>query len=159
MTPDEYQEAAKFTAAGPNRQDRAIYGFYGEWHEMLAATANLRNEQGDVAWYLAEIATTHDQSLQSCIDFYEELVAVDGAPAINMSTLAEARKKHLRGDARYQGQAYLDVIAMGVGYGWKQLMKQIVDAGFDPAHVLGSNILRLRSRKERGVINGDGDNR
>lgn len=159
MTPVEYQEAAKFTAAGPNRRDRAIYGFYGEWHEMLEATANLRNEQGDVAWYLAEIATTHDQSLQSCIDFYEDLVEVDGAPTINMSTLAEARKKHLRGDANYQGQCYLDVIAMGVGYGWKQLMERIEDAGYKPEYVLQNNITRLRSRKERGVINGDGDNR
>lgn len=149
MQLSDYQRAAARTAGGEHRRERAILGFYGELHEGWETAAGLRvPELGDRAWYLAEICTSHDLNL-------DELVSTGERHWYGRGALAEARKKHLRGD--YDEDEYLRRVGAAVATEWSRLQQECWACRTTLSAVLEHNIAKLADRAERGVIQGDGE--
>jgi hypothetical protein len=151
MTLSDYQQLAARTAGGGHRRERAILGFYGEFFEAQDARGErLADELGDRAWYLAEICTSHGLKLAQC----------DGHHGIrhgHRGALAEARKKHLRGD--YDEEEYLRRVAHAVATEWARLQQECWAARVTLDFVMERNIAKLEDRQRRGVIGGEGDDR
>lgn len=149
MTPDAYQKAAERTAGGEHRRERAVLGFYGELLEYIESDSHSRvDELGDIAWYLAEICTSHGLKLQKCVYL---------GVRRPRSALAEARKKHLRGD--YGEDEYLRRVAHAVSSAWAWVQGEAWGNRVTLDYVLERNIAKLADRAERGVISGDGGER
>ena len=150
MNLSDYQTLAARTAGGDHRQTRAILGYYGELHEAEGCAGDaLVGELGDRLWYLAEICTTHDLKLSECTNMSREWR--------NRGWLAEARKKHLRGDF---GEAEYRVRVAGGGHNeMARLAGECWRAGTTVEHVAERNIAKLADRAARGVISGDGGER
>lgn len=147
ISPREYQAMAAQTASGDHREERSILGYYGELHEYDdRASRNVKlGELGDRAWYLAEICTAHGLDLERVLDY----------PPTHHAQIAESRKKWLRGD--YDRVEYLRRLCGGVSHAWELLQRDIRQAGLSLSEVLRANHDKLKSRKERGVIMGDGE--
>lgn len=69
--------------------------------------------------------------------------------------IAEKVKKWLRGDKELDKQALLMELGDPLWY----IASLADDLGFTLQDVVDANVAKLASRKERGVVKGDGDNR
>jgi NTP pyrophosphatase (non-canonical NTP hydrolase) len=151
----EYQTASRETALYPDRDSNLWYpalGLIGEYHEWQMATdeTNRRKEAGDVAWYCAQI----------CSELKEDLAATIAQPlttdssALVLMTLAEGVKKWHRdgGDDKKRHN-----ILASVAWIWQTVVQQ--STAEETTALLTGNIQKLRDRKDRGVLQGSGDNR
>ena len=163
MTPDEYQLEARKTAIYPDNV-RVIYptlGLAGEAGELAAALGDrtdgdLLGELGDVCWYGANLAT----------DLGVKLSELPSAPALPASRIvelvgqvAEQVKKSVRDHAGEVPDKRRRLILDALAGLYASLEHLAQSEGLDLEQVFASNVAKLRSRQQRGMLHGDGDHR
>lgn len=151
----EYQTASRETALYPDRDSNLWYpalGLIGEYHEWQMATddSNRLKEAGDVAWYCAQLCSELKADLASAI---AQPRTTDSSALILMQ-LAEGVKKWHRdgGDDKKRHN-----ILQAVAWIWQTAVQQSTET--ETAALLSANIQKLRDRKNRGVLQGSGDDR
>lgn len=163
---DQYQIDAVATAIYP-REYRIAYpalGLIGELAELREAishcdsyTHNTRpvlKEAGDVMWYCANLAADLGVSL-STLDSHTLLSVFPSEKYIG--DFAEKVKKLIRDGADDKREAVLAFITVAIATVQTTCRNFSYDFSFED--VLTTNIQKLNSRKERGTLTGDGDNR
>ncbi len=178
MRLSEYTLGARATAI--YRQDRVFeypsLGIGGEIGELLGKLdavsleldpVPIRKEVGDVLWYVANTSEDAQIGMESL--FEEDLSFADiqaVAPPISPLKLAsfageacELAKKYIRDDdsvmseeRRAKVKTNLRNILLGLGSMCNRLGLSLEEAATE-------NLAKLLSRKERGVLQGSGDNR
>lgn len=166
----EYIEKARTTAMYPDLGNNIYYptlGLAGECGEVFgklyfdAEPVETIKELGDVMWYVANLMTELNLSLD---DFTIESVQGDGLQlcglmVVTVGSICENVKKTMRDCEGVMPDDKRINVTFAIG-----MVLSYIDG---IAHTLGSdidavcqiNIDKLFSRKERGVIKGDGDNR
>lgn len=96
---------------------------------------------------------------------YPEKYAV-AYPALGLAgesgEIAEKVKKWLRGDSGQAGDAYIKLrqdLLLELGDPLWYIAALADDLGFTLQEVVDANFVKLTSRKDRGVLQGSGDNR
>ena len=165
----DYANQAKQYAIFPviRSLEYTTLGLTSEICEMLLAgngfdSKHFEDEQGDVWWYLAAVCDATD------IDFAAICEDLDPDPKVSyeqvvdhliqgLRLLTGAVKKLIRDDNSVLSSVRTTRIRVGVG------VRDIVSAmmELEPKHqrIMTANLNKLESRKRRGVISGDGDNR
>ena len=187
MNFDEYQKAALTTAMYPNQGDNLTYpalGLAGESGEICEKVkddgseteeerAALAKELGDVLWYVAMMAEELDISLSQItgsggadIDEYQRFNLGQGVLANSSRRLAgqsgkvcDKVKKMYRDDGSKLTEARRGAIANELGGVLRCIATVACDLHANLSRVAEMNIEKLASRKRRGTITGDGDNR
>lgn len=174
MKLDEYQEGAKSTAIYPGTLAYPTIGLVGELGELMAACESEDNltiykEISDVLWYIANVANDAGLKLSEVCGRKtfptESTVNVDCWYTTGevlwmvVGTIAENVKKTIRDCKGVLPEKRRNAI--------KKALKSVIgilaefatdyDTTLEQCAIL--NLEKLRSRQERGVLNGDGDNR
>ena len=177
-----YFEQARSTAIYPKAAKFAypvlgLVGEMGEFTEKVAGMADkmsINAEVGDVLWYIANTCMDLEYTSSDLVDkitsgvradTFDDLCGIMGSQAIvpqsitiSLGKLGEIGKKAIRDKggvvADTKREVALDALAEVVKY----LFYCSIGAGSLSEAAVG-NISKLMSRKERGVIKGDGDNR
>jgi len=150
----------------PDELSYLCFGLIGEYAEWLECDGEeeILKEAGDVYWYGVRLIFTCGNitgnswlsALQAELEKNPKLLnVVDGQPFFNyvenIKTVAESCKKYLRDDNEYKlGDIYLSTLL---------ILKHVTFTTGDMQEILDTNVNKLSSRKARGVIQGDGDNR
>lgn len=148
----DYQIQAQVTAIYPAQYKIAypMLGLCGEYGEAVTCTNKdgLEKELGDLMWYIAGVATDLG------IELREEEVPNYGCLA--WWTMAEVCKKILRDGMTEEKKTKMrELLHAGVRH-----VKQWAESnGLVFENVLINNLAKLRSRQERGKLQGSGDNR
>jgi len=153
MTLNQYQELAK----GTDCRDEKIkmicngFGLIGELEEYkecsLEDKKNIIKESGDVMWYCSSICSCLGADLQEVCN--KEIKEID-------RPIAEVFKKAFRDNKGVFDKKYKEDILTYVNY----VINWILPFGTkNLEEIMQANIDKLYSRKQRGVIKGDGDNR
>lgn len=171
MTPNEYQEAALTTQ---NYETTIIYpslGLVGEGGEVAEKIKKLHRdfgwnvsdkvpkdhrkeialELGDVCWYAAVLASDLGHKLSGLISF-DELPVESGSIPMLVVHLNVACSKVSQFAIT---EEKLNIIPFRMLFVFINSIAH--DLGFSIYDILEMNIIKLRSRKERGVISGNGD--
>lgn len=155
MTLKEYQEKAKVTDIRDNSIKMICNGFglIGEQEELIESvqkfdkeSTEIDKEYGDILWYASSICSYFDTSLESVIKGHLEQVDLN-------KPIAEVFKKVYRDK---QGKFDEKDIAFILTYIY-EIFEDIDIEKIE--HYAELNIEKLYSRKERGVISGNGNNR
>ncbi|HEX2868691.1 MAG TPA: nucleoside triphosphate pyrophosphohydrolase family protein [Ignavibacteriales bacterium] len=164
----EYQEQARETAQYPIIGHGVIYpilGLVGELGELMTAIETrkrrdgsregIMKEAGDVLWYIANLAYELEVEIKE-VQVPEEFKVTDYMLDRTIMAYAEHAKKVFRDHhglfTRYEEEEHISKILHSYCaflYAWR----------LDIEEVARMNIEKLRDRKERGVIQGSGDNR
>jgi len=174
MNYKEYSEQAISTAIYPGKGNNIIYpvlglvGETGEVCEKFFITANadeLLKELGDVFWYVNAICYEVD------IDFNKVVIdrlCVNGIGitkkwlmqlSICVAKIAEKTKKLIRDGNGAVTDDYKKFIEEQIGAVVSTLIVICDNSNVNVDDVLQKNIDKLFSRKERGKLQGSGDNR
>lgn len=166
MNFSEYTDFTDTTAVYPDPATDLTYptlGLVDEVAELYTATEpNIIKELGDVCYYLARLNRAMNLNLVSVIDqnnkkanlLEQELVEL---LVVDAGYVAGRVKKYIRGDYnRYQLCTAVYPYIVG--------MISTVDAVAKLRNLTAEDVMqinkdKLTSRKERGVLKGDGDNR
>jgi hypothetical protein len=151
----DYQTASRTTALYPDRDNNLWYptlGLIGEFYEWKLASdpLNRDKEAGDVAWYCAQICAELGATLEAAI----ALVWVNPGESVVLMTLAEAVKKWHRDGAADEKR---EKILRCVGWIWQQAVQRETEA--ETIVILQANLDKLFDRRDRGVLQGSGDDR
>lgn len=160
----DYQTRAVATAIYP-RQYAIAYpalGLIGELNELKQAwldwedgftelDLSLIKEMGDVMWYCANLAADLGVSLSTLDSLAPATMPSDKAVGI----FAEKLKKLIRDESDDKREYVLAFITSVIA----SIRKLCDDFCFSFEDVLTTNLDKLESRKERGTLQGDGDNR
>ena len=175
MKLDEYQQSATSTAIYPGTLTYPALGLCGEVGELADACGcdneeNTIKETGDVLWYVANVAndcqvdlsevckrkTFHKKGDRLYWDNEEATIEL----CVLAGIVAENVKKTIRdNDGELQEKRRKNIL---------RALKQIVEVlaeivnhidGHDLESCAKMNIAKLKSRKERGKLKGDGDAR
>lgn len=162
----EYQARAVATAIYP-REYRIAYpalGLIGELAELREAVAQcdsythnsrpVLKEAGDVMWYCANLAADLGVDL-STLDTHTLLSVFPSEKYIG--DFAEKVKKLIRDGSDDKREAVLAFITLAIAAVRTTCHNFSHDFSFE--NVLTTNLEKLESRKERGTLQGDGDNR
>lgn len=174
----EYQAAARMTAVYP--MEAAItypaLGLIGEWAEYCekretydddddSMVAELGKELGDILWYCANLAWDLNSTVTDalggaspdlCFDEVTPQYYFSSEVLLVCGRAAEAAKKQVRDGSKPElKQRLLVVIREAMEF----VAQECDDLGLDRSGVAEANIEKLKSRQERGVLKGDGDNR
>lgn len=172
MNLDEYIVKARTTALYPDLGSNIYYptlGLAGECAEVFdkvhfdAQGDEIVKELGDVMWYVANVSTELNvvDTLETCEpSFIGSELDVCTFMVISCGRICEAVKKTMRDttdgvmpEKKLETVMFeLNQIIMYVG-----IIAEMYDSSIDA--VCQINIDKLFSRKERGVLTGDGDNR
>lgn len=160
----EYQARTAYTAIYPGAGTRngityVILGLVGELSELLDNPHDT-SEAGDVLWYLAQAHICLDTDLPEPGD---EILALSASrpPYLTPSIvaagrLAEHAKKAIRDDygmvTDRRRAAMLNVLGTLTEHFYIAL-------GSEVAEIAAANLDKLASRKVRGVLSGEGDQR
>ena len=180
MILNEYQSGAVNTAIYPGKLVYPTLGLCGEAGELIdfvsvehdqcdngAEVDNIRKEMGDVIWYVANIAEDMDTLFSEVMareNFQEytgpwDVDEVISQLAICAGIVAENIKKAIRDDdgalSYTRGKNILAALRMLVI--WLERLCSNYEITLEECAQL--NLNKLRSRAERGVLKGDGDNR
>lgn len=173
----KYQKEARKTAIYPNLGKNLHYpalGICGEWGEfcgkLLLDNQTLRQkknkealliELGDMLWYVANLATEIEISLESIILAdrvfklerpFQEMAEVIGKIAEIVKKTERDNQGRLTDIAREFVTANLVQVLRFIGYFASEL-------GSSLEKVAEANIKKLTSRKKRNQLRGSGDNR
>ena len=169
MKMNEYQDTARKTAVYPEgtRVAYPAIGLIGELGELcdsleVGSREDIRGEIGDVLWYVANLCCDLDMALTDCLDL-DYQASFDILPRLNpnvikigsVGRLMEATKKYIRDgneSKRETIRAYLGLILRHLQAVCLAQMTTLND-------IARENLDKLLSRKKRGVLQGDGDNR
>lgn len=148
--------------------------------------ARLTGELGDVLWYISAIATVggfdlqeslsapDSESLDSEVRTFDDMATQDSDASASEAffQLLASANAMVQWSTRGNGIAFGsyqsddDSIQAGISISGSRLTWLIWDwvdlvlaLGLNPSEVARANIDKLKSRAERGVIKGDGDNR
>lgn len=172
MNITEFQEMSKATAIYPNQGTvvGSMYctlGLVGELAELEHALNaldlgelagdNVIKESGDVMWYLSQLATEFDITL-------EEHSPASSPPQTAVTSalgnICELVKKYFRDG----GEDYdMNALSSALEYNIKGIIHVVQDMLYsndiDLSVVMQTNIDKLQSRMSRGKLGGSGDNR
>ena len=177
---NKYQSGAVSTVIYPGKVIYPALGLCGEVGELIdfvsierehcntgVALHNIKKEIGDVAWYVANIAEDMGTLLSEVMgreDFQEytgpwDVDEVISQLAVHAGMVAENVKKAIRDN---DGELTVDrrgniMKALRWTVIWLGRLGSNYGATLEECAQL--NLDKLRSRAERGVIKGDGDNR
>lgn len=181
MNFNEYQEKARSTAIYPNIGSNITYpalGLAGETGELLSKIVkekhilnnehrlDLLKEAGDVLWYVANLASEIQVSLEDVVKNLKATVefqqSCEGASIYAVclaSVICEKTKKVLRDKNGIVDDAYVSIVSENLAI-ILSLIDQIAQKlNSSISEVMEQNIEKLFSRKQRNVLKGDGDNR
>jgi len=170
MKMNEYQDTARKTAVYPEgtRVAYPAIGLIGELGEMCdslegGSREDIRGELGDVLWYAANLCCDLHMALTDCLDLDYQSTFFDFNPRLNPNVVKlgsvghfmEAVKKYIRDE----NMAKRETIRVYLGH----LLRHLQAVSFAQQTTLNDiareNLDKLLSRKKRGVLQGDGDNR
>ena len=177
MKLNEYIEKARTTALYPNLGNNLYYptlGLAGECAEVVekcnredVETAEIVKELGDVMWYVANLTVEYSMTLDPIMNWtYVDSENLDYVIAdtidtmvINAGKVCEASKKIMRDSEGEIPDAKFDMVydALNMIVTNVAMLANILDTSIE--EVMQTNIDKLLSRKERGQLKGDGDNR
>jgi len=158
MQLNDYQQAAVSTAIYP-RKYAVVYpslGLIGELNELMDAVIDgemdrIIKEAGDTCWYIANLSN----------DIGLEMSDITRKPSTplpsvkNIGVFCEKVKKYVRDGAEEKRADIVEFIS--------DALSAVITVCHDHCIpfdlVLSTNIAKLQSRKERGTLTGDGDNR
>ena len=177
---NKYQSGAVSTAIYPGTMVYPALGLCGEVGELIAAVTedrysgecsealdNVKKETGDVIWNIANIAEDMDtlfsevmgrKNFAVCLEVWDIDEALIELPT-HAGAVAENIKKAIRdsdGDVTYaRGTNIIKALRLLVT--WLERLCSWYGITLEECAQL--NLDKLRSRAERGVIKGNGDNR
>jgi NTP pyrophosphatase (non-canonical NTP hydrolase) len=175
--PDEYQAFTKSTAVYPQHTQAiglsyVTLGLFDELGELFSAVESgddndIVKEAGDVYWYAARICDHLDLKLSDVVNAgdYDELATLTDAVAKAMvyaAIVAGRVKKIIRDGHLWDSEQTAKVERMIFDSLRKMAACVNVVIRYTGKHyvdVMKINMDKLTSRKERGVLQGDGDNR
>jgi len=146
----EYQQFTPTTALYPganeHKQDELLYLTLGIWGELQEWDESGHNEKeaGDVLYYLSQLCNYYGEDLH--------YILCERDPTYIQINIAENLKKMIRDGKKIDGvvlQLMENVICI-----FKDYYSEMHFAAF-----IQNNMNKLTSRKERGVIQGDGNER
>lgn len=157
----EYQARAVATAIYP-REHAIAYpalGLIGELSEFQLAyiaaepdyTEDLVKEAGDVCWYCANLCNDLGVELQS-LSFRR---GADLPSFMFVGQFCEQVKKYIRDGNKNKQEYILDFVE----HVMSALASRLSEFCISLNTALTTNLEKLESRKERGTLQGDGDNR
>lgn len=184
MNLKEYQELSRETAIYPDAGNNIIYptlGLVGEIGETLekvmleAGKEEIEKEFGDIMWYIAQLASELEFDLinKELEEIYEFLIQEETLYHLNTrdesydlnewvvcaSKIAEVTKKVMRDSGgvcpEEKKVATIDNLVRLIYH----IKKSCELCGSSLSNICQMNIDKLFSRKERGVLQGSGDNR
>lgn len=165
MKIEEYQEATKVTAMYPRVKaleyvTLGLIGELAEIEEKIETDNEVFYELGDACWYISQLCNELNFSLEEVFNEIKEFPAGgEMSPFHEICLIANIVKKVCRDESDNISEDKKEKIR---GYIIKALdfvVGQLEDPEESFSKVLQSNIDKLSSRKERGAIKGDGDNR
>lgn len=181
---NEYQNAAAETAIYPGRLGivnsgkdmTGIYytamGFAGETSELLEKilisswiSDDIIKEMGDVLWYISQCAMEHSTPMSTLcaynfnIEQFDNQLEIAGFIVIQAGRYCEIIKKCLRDNNGYVSKDIRSKLIECLGQAFFGVRALCSNHNISIQNVMKSNIDKLRSRKERGMLSGQGDNR
>jgi len=167
---DEYQERARETAIYPGKLLYPTLGLAGETGELLEAILEefdgTSKEIGDILWYVANVAHDADLKLSECTGTKTFpngkriiwTISYEMLPQ-RVGKIAECVKKAYRDNNGELSEERRSKIREQL----KKLVKDLAAIAYNEHTTLDAvakeNLLKLKSRQDRGVLKGDGDNR
>lgn len=145
-----------------------IVGEVGEFIEKLWNNENeedilLTKEVGDIYWYLAGFFSELNSNMGEHIQYTNVLLEDDKVIEIitlNPSKIAELTKKYLRDEyPNNMSTNRFEKIVNIIQDLHDALYTLCINYDINLEEILETNIVKLQSRKERGVLGGDGDSR
>ena len=171
----DYQAHAISTAVYPGELWYPSLGLGGEAFEFIEKLYDPKHgvgeetakELGDVLWYAANVAQDVGLTLQDVagVETFEELTGYPEEEwlfpvlARGMGPILESAKKTFRDDEGAVSDARRGKIKAGLKIVLNVLAEYAIENGTTLAKVAQANIDKLKSRQERGVLKGSGDNR
>jgi NTP pyrophosphatase (non-canonical NTP hydrolase) len=175
---NEYQVGAIATAIYPHTH-KLVYpalGLCGEVGELICALirehqdytkSDIKKETGDVLWYVANVANDMDALLCEIMareDFQEymgpwDVDEVGNELAINAGMVAESVKKAIRDNEGRLTKERRETIMRDLRWVVTWLERSCSNYDFTLEDCALLNLDKLRSRAERDVLKGEGDNR
>ena len=155
----KYQEFTKTTAIYPDvgkKTDRELFylfcGLLGEEQEWFDSNYSIK-EAGDVFWYLSQLCTYFNTSL---VQLFSNLT-LKQTPKPNIH---EYMKKHIR-DSKDITTPMLDTMSSILGYVLYMYHYSVNNPPLVDTIklIIMQNVDKLTDRKNRSVLQGDGDNR
>lgn len=171
MKLDEYQELAVSTAIYPGTLAYPTLGLCGEAGELSGAWLDdryddVQKETGDVLWYVANVADDAGLLLSevcgrktfriphgyNVFEAFQDL-------QVQCGKVAENVKKAIRDNDGVLTDARKSAVSVAL-YGIMRCLASVaLSQGFSLHEAAKDNIAKLMSRKERGTLKGDGDDR
>ncbi len=185
MTPNEYQIKARETAIYPNLGNNLPYvvlGLCGEVSEVFEAyniyeahvngnvseetinelTKNLKSEFSDGAWYLSNICSELKINFEDVAiveDMPHRFLNYAEALVVHAGRIAEYTKKIMRDDKGEINETKKNKIIDELKMCYTCIYKLCEELTCTIEEIMIQNIEKLQSRKERGVLTGEGSNR
>lgn len=154
MNLTDYQIQSRDTAMYPDRDRNLWYptlGLVGEIAEYLTAAESEKiKEAGDVAWYCSQLCSEVGLQLEAIIQPIGQLEAITTI----LGQLAECVKKLYRDRNGEVTENDRSIVAYCVNQLWHHCIPTE-----NQSIILSTNIVKLQSRKTRGVLAGSGDDR
>ncbi|MCP8305331.1 MAG: hypothetical protein H3Z50_07715 [archaeon] len=157
---EEYQEFTKTTALYPQANTghplEIVYlglGLMGEYEEWSQGNFDIK-EAGDILWYCSQLCNVYNRSL---VGFD---ITTDAGPSTDKPNLSNSLKKLLRDNKDVERDiiVFMRYVLTRITWRYKYFNSAYtVEEGY--IKTIQENIKKLSSRKERGVLQGDGDDR
>ena len=171
----KYQDDARSTAIYPNSVEflypaLGLAGEAGELCEKIAEDAEdteIIKEIGDVLWYVANVALDCGILMHTIFeglddfDQIEPIIEINMAAALakNVGIVCEMAKKAARDDGGNVTDARREKVREALRAVLGTLAGVCAPWEFNLSQCAETNIAKLKSRQERGVLGGSGDNR
>jgi NTP pyrophosphatase (non-canonical NTP hydrolase) len=169
----EYQTAAKATAIYPAPLMYPALGLCGECGELVYAISEnkrsqIRGEIGDVLWYVANVAADADLLLSDVVgrDTFNMATPLSWCVSGDQASLvvaagivAENVKKTIRDHGGKLTESRREKIRLALLDMLVALRSIASHYNVTLSQCAKENVSKLKSRQERGVLKGDGDNR
>jgi len=170
---NEYQAGAKGTAIYPLPVNYPTLGIAGEACELLVKVSlgaepdEVIKEVGDVLWYTANVAADLGFSLSDVagVDYFADLPGYPAANSVEAMLLegvgevCETVKKAIRDNQGVFDEPRLAKVKNGLHVIVNSLKELCFEYDTTLEDAAQRNLEKLRSRQQRGVLQGSGDNR
>lgn len=136
------------------------------WGYSREDILNLLKEAGDVYWYVAAVADALNTPLGHIWTNYTSGVVIGSSRGLTVlqivarsSAMAGVVKKSIRDNDGFLSDAGAEQIKWSLGATLIMLGALVTFFGSTPEAVTAKNLNKLADRKQRGVLQGSGDNR
>lgn len=173
MNLNEYQSMARETAVYEGNLYYPALGLAGEIceaiekaNDKLVHYEEIQKEIGDVLWYVANVAQDAGLNLSDCAgtDSFGGLEKpqesdLDVALIKALGPVMEMVKKCFRDDGGVLNETKKEAIRSNLGELLNVLGEISIELGTTLEKIAEANYAKLKSRQERGTLQGSGDNR